>query len=181
MKKTDIKQAILLRGKEKSLSRRHPWLFSGALKSVDKDIEEGDVVRVVSNYGDFLCVGHWQSGSIAVKILSFEDIEIDFDFILQRVQKAVELRRDMGLFDDKDTTIFRLVNGEGDFLPSLIADYYEGLVVLQFHSVGMWRLREEIVEAFKQVLQADCKAVFSKSSSTLPKQCKFGTKDEFLF
>ena len=181
MKKADIKQAILLRGKEKSLSRRHPWLFSGALKSVDKDIEEGDVVRVVSNYGDFLCVGHWQSGSIAVKILSFEDIEIDFDFILQRVQKAVEVRRDMGLFDDKDTTIFRLINGEGDFLPSLIADYYEGLVVLQFHSVGMWRLREEIVEAFKQVLQADCRAVFSKSSSTLPKQCKSGTKDEFLF
>lgn len=181
MKKEDIKQAILFRGKEKSLSRLHPWLFSGALKSVDKDMEEGDVVRVVSSNGDFLCTGHWQSGSIAVKILSFEDIDINFDFVLQRVQKAVGLRRDMGLFDDKDTTIFRLVNGEGDFLPSLIADYYDGLVVLQFHSVGMWRLKEEIVEAFRQVLQADCKAVFSKSSSTLPKQCKISTKDEFLF
>lgn len=177
----NVKQAILLDGKEKSLSRRHPWLFSGALKRVEKGVQEGDVVRVISNKGDFLCVGLWQSGSIAIKILSFEDVEINYGFIVERVRKAVELRRLCGLFDDRDTTIFRLVNGEGDFLPSLIADYYEGLVVLQFHSVGMWRLREVIVGAFKEVLQADCKAVFSKSSSTLPKQSGISAKDEFLF
>jgi len=177
----NVKQAILLDGKEKSLYRRHPWLFSGALKSVEKGVQEGDVIRVVSNKGDFLCVGLWQSGSIAIKILSFEDVEINYGFMVERVRKAVELRRLCGLFDDRDTTIFRLVNGEGDFLPSLIADYYEGLVVLQFHSVGMWRLREVIVGAFKEVLQADCKAVFSKSSSTLPKQSGISAKDEFLF
>lgn len=177
----NVKQAILLDGKEKSLSRRHPWLFSGALKSVEKGVQEGDVVRVFSNKGDFLCVGLWQSGSIAIKILSFEDVEINYGFMVERVRKAVELRRLCGLFDDGDTTIFRLVNGEGDFLPSLIADYYEGLVVLQFHSVGMWRLKEEIVGAFKEVLQSDCKAVFSKSSSTLPKQSGISAKDEFLF
>jgi len=181
MDKMNVKQAILLDGKEKSLSRRHPWLFSGALKSVEKGVQEGDVVRVFSNKGDFLCVGLWQSGSIAIKILSFEDVEINYGFMVERVRKAVELRRLCGLFDDGDTTIFRLVNGEGDFLPSLIADYYEGLVVLQFHSVGMWRLREEIVGAFKEVLQSDCKAVFSKSSSTLPKQSGISAKDEFLF
>lgn len=177
----NAKQAILLYGKEKSLSRRHPWLFSGALKSVEKGVQEGDVVRVLSNKGDFLCVGLWQSGSIAIKILSFEDVEINYGFMVERVRKAVELRRLCGLFDDGDTTIFRLVNGEGDFLPSLIADYYEGLVVLQFHSVGMWRLKEDIVGAFKEVLQADCKAIFSKSSSTLPKQSGISAKDEFLF
>lgn len=177
----NAKQAILLDGKEKSLSRRHPWLFSGALKSVEKGVQEGDVVRVLSNKGDFLCVGLWQSGSIAIKILSFEDVEINYGFMVERVRKAMELRRLCGLFDDGDTTIFRLVNGEGDFLPSLIADYYEGLVVLQFHSVGMWRLKEEIVGAFKEVLQSDCKAVFSKSSSTLPKQSGISAKDEFLF
>lgn len=177
----NAKQAILLDGKEKSLSRRHPWLFSGALKSVEKGVQEGDVVRVLSNKGDFLCVGLWQSGSIAIKILSFEDVEINYGFMVERVRKAVELRHLCGLFDDGDTTIFRLVNGEGDFLPSLIADYYEGLVVLQFHSVGMWRLKEEIVGAFKEVLQSDCKAVFSKSSSTLPKQSGISAKDEFLF
>lgn len=177
----NVKQAILLDGKEKSLSRRHPWLFSGALKSVEKGVQEGDMVRVFSNKGDFLCVGLWQSGSIAIKILSFEDVEINYGFMVERVRKAVELRCLCGLFDDGDTTIFRLVNGEGDFLPSLIADYYEGLVVLQFHSVGMWRLREEIVGAFKEVLQSDCKAVFSKSSSTLPKQSGISAKDEFLF
>lgn len=181
MDNMNAKQAILLDGKEKSLSRRHPWLFSGALKSVEKGVQEGDVVRVLSNKGDFLCVGLWQSGSIAIKILSFEDVEINYGFMVERVRKAVELRRLCGLFDDGDTTIFRLVNGEGDFLPSLIADYYEGLVVLQFHSVGMWRLREEIVGAFKEVLQSDCKAVFSKSSSTLPKQSGISAKDEFLF
>lgn len=181
MDKMNVKQAILLDGKEKSLSRRHPWLFSGALKSVEKGVQEGDVVRVFSNKGDFLCVGLWQSGSIAIKILSFEDLEINYGFMVERVRKAVELRRLCGLFDDGDTTIFRLVNGEGDFLPSLIADYYEGLVVLQFHSVGMWRLKEEIVGAFKEVLQSDCKAVFSKSSSTLPKQSGISAKDEFLF
>lgn len=177
----NVKQAILLDGKEKSLSRRHPWLFSGALKSVEKGVQEGDMVRVFSNKGDFLCVGLWQSGSIAIKILSFEDVEINYGFMVERVRKAMELRRLCGLFDDGDTTIFRLVNGEGDFLPSLIADFYEGLVVLQFHSVGMWRLREEIVGAFKEVLQSDCKAVFSKSSSTLPKQSGISAKDEFLF
>lgn len=177
----NVKQAILLDGKEKSLSRRHPWLFSGALKSVEKGVQEGDVVRVFSNKGDFLCVGLWQSGSIAIKILSFEDVEINYGFMVERVRKAMELRRLCGLFDDGDTTIFRLVNGEGDFLPSLIADFYEGLVVLQFHSVGMWRLKEEIVGAFKEVLQSDCKAVFSKSSSTLPKQSGISAKDEFLF
>lgn len=177
----NAKQAILLDGKEKSLSRRHPWLFSGALKSVEKGVQEGDVVRVFSNKGDFLCVGLWQSGSIAIKILSFEDVEINYGFMVERVRKAVELRRLCGLFDDGDTTIFRLVNGEGDFLPSLIADYYEGLVVLQFHSVGMWRLKEEIVGTFKEVLQSDCKAVFSKSSSTLSKQSGISAKDEFLF
>lgn len=181
MDNMNAKQAILLDGKEKSLSRRHPWLFSGALKSVEKGVQEGDVVRVLSNKGDFLCVGLWQSGSIAIKILSFEDVEINHGFMVERVRKAVELRRLCGLFDDGDTTIFRLVNGEGDFLPSLIADYYEGLVVLQFHSVGMWRLKEEIVGAFKEVLQSDCKAVFSKSSSTLPKQSGISAKDEFLF
>lgn len=177
----NVKQAILLDGKEKSLSRRHPWLFSGALKSVEKGVQEGDMVRVFSNKGDFLCVGLWQSGSIAIKILSFEDVEVNYGFMVERVRKAVELRRLCGLFDDGDTTIFRLVNGEGDFQPSLIADYYEGLVVLQFHSVGMWRLKEEIVGAFKEVLQSDCKAVFSKSSSTLPKQSGISAKDEFLF
>ena len=93
MDNMNAKQAILLDGKAKSLSRRHPWLFSGALKSVEKGVQEGDVVRVLSNKGDFLCVGLWQSGSIAIKILSFEDVEINYGFMVERVRKAVELRR----------------------------------------------------------------------------------------
>lgn len=178
---TNPKRAILLRGKEKSLSRKHPWIFSGALKSKDKDIEEGDLVRVFSSEGEFLCIGHWQNGSIAVKVLSFENERIDYGFVLERIRTAVELRQTIGMFTDKDTTIFRLVNGEGDFMPSLIADYYDGLVVVQFHSIGMYLLKEEIVQALKEILQDNCKAIYCKSSSTLPKQEGIIAKDEFMF
>ena len=178
---THTKQAILYSGKEKSLSRRHPWIFSGALKHHDKDIEEGDIVRVFSDKGEFLCIGHWQNGSIAIKILSFEDEPINQDFVSRRIRAAVSMRRLQGLFTDEHTTIFRLVNGEGDFMPSLIVDYYDGLVVVQFHGVGMYRLKEEIKKALQDTLQSNCKAIYCKSSSTLPKQEGIIAKDEFMF
>ncbi len=171
----------LLKGKERSISRRHPWLFSGAIAKRDKDLQDGDLVRVEDCAGRFLCSGFWQSGTIAVKILSFEDRAIDYDFIFQRVRHAVEYRSGLGFFADKDTTIFRLINGEGDFMPSLIADYYKGLIVLQFHSLGMWRFSEEITRALQETLGERCKAIFNKSSSALSRQCGVGSKDEFLF
>lgn len=177
----ESKQVKLYGGKEKSLSRKHPWLFSGAVKYRDKDIAEGDIVRVFSDKGEFLCTGYWQNGSIAIKILSFEDEAINQDFISQRVRAAVDLRRLNGFFSDSKTTIFRLINGEGDFMPSLIADYYDGLVVVQFHSIGMYLLKEEIVQALKDTLQSNCKAIYCKSSSTLPKQEGIIAKDEFMF
>ncbi len=175
------KAVRLHKGKERSISRRHPWLFSGAIASRDKDLQEGDLVRVEDFAGRFLCAGFWQSGTIAVKILSFEDRAIDYGFIVQRVRQAVEYRRSLGFFSDNGTTIFRLINGEGDFMPSLIADYYKGLVVLQFHSLGMWRFSGEIVSALKETLGENCKAIFNKSSSTLSRQCGVGSKDEFLY
>ncbi len=174
------KTVILHRGKEKSLSRRHPWIFSGAIYYKDKDLSEGDVVRVLSFEEAFLCVGLYQGGSIAVKVLGFEDRDVDYPFILSKVEAAVGLRRAIGLFSDPETTIFRLINGEGDFLPSLIADYYDGLVVLQFHSLGMWRLSGMIVKALRETLGQSLKAVFNKSSSTLRFGGTEGAKDGFL-
>lgn len=176
-----VKTVVLHRGKQRSLSRRHPWIFSGAIYHKDKDLSEGDVVRVLSFEKEFLCVGLYQGGSIAVKVLGFEDGQVDYPFILRKVEVAVGLRRALGLFSDPATSIFRLINGEGDFLPSLIADYYDGLVVLQFHSAGMWRLSGLIVRAIKETLGENLKAIFNKSSSTLRSSGSDGVKDGFLF
>lgn len=177
----ESKQVKLYGGKEKSLSRKHPWLFSGAVKYRDKDIAEGDIVRVFSDKGEFLCTGYWQNGSIAIKILSFEDEAINQDFISQRVRAAVDLRRLNGFFSDSETTIFRLINGEGDFMPSLIADYYDGLVVLQFHALGMMRLEQYIINALKDCLGDKCKAIYQKSATTLPKEFANQANDGFVY
>lgn len=173
------KRLILLPQKDKSVLRKHPWIFSGALQKPNTTIEEGELVEVYNSKKEYLCVGFWQNASIAVKVLSFQKEEIDYNFILNRVKQAVEYRRSLEFFNNPATNIFRLINAEGDFMPSLIADYYNGLVVLQFHSLGMYNLRNEIVNAIKEVLQEDCKAIFSKSSSTLPKQIS-SESDRFL-
>ncbi|MDR0789360.1 MAG: class I SAM-dependent rRNA methyltransferase [Bacteroidales bacterium] len=177
----NYKRITLSAGKEKSLLRSHPWLFSGAISNIEKEVEEGDLVSVYAADNRFIASGFYQQGSIAVKVLTFEQEDIDERFWLSRVADAITYRKSMGLFDNEDTTIFRLINGEGDFLPSLIADYYEGLVVVQFHSVGMFRNQEHIVAALLEVLGKSCKAIFSKSSSTLPKKGGIFTKDEFIY
>lgn len=176
----NYKRLILLPQKDKSVLRKHPWIFSGALQNSNQNLKEGELVKVYNSKQEYLCVGFWQNASIAVKVLSFEKEEINYDFILNRVRNAVEYRKSLGFFDNSSTNVFRLINAEGDFMPSLIADYYNGLVVLQFHSVGMLNLQEEIVNAIKEVLQENCIAVFSKSSSTLPKQIS-SENDKFLF
>ncbi|MBR1769550.1 MAG: class I SAM-dependent rRNA methyltransferase [Bacteroidales bacterium] len=174
-----MKKAVLFKGKEKSLERKHPWLFSGAIQNKDKDLQEGDAVEVYSASGDFLCVGHWQNETIAVKILSFQKENIDFDFFNKRIALAVNYRKTLGLFNDKTTTILRLINAEGDNLPGLIADWYEGNVVLQFHSVGMYLMKELIVKALIDNIP-QIKSIFSKSSSTLGRNKNVQAKDEFL-
>lgn len=174
------KRLILLPQKDKSVLRKHPWIFSGALQKSKTEIKEGEFVEVYNSNKDFLCVGFWQNASIAVKVLSFEKEQINYDFVLNRIKQAYDYRKSLGFFSNPSTNIFRLINAEGDFMPSLIADYYNGLIVLQFHSVGMLNLQEYIVKALQEVLQENCKAIFSKSSSTLPKQNE-GETDRFLF
>ncbi len=174
-----MKSIVLQKGKEKSLNRLHPWLFSGAIKTKDKDIKEGDLVCLFSSSMQYLASGYYQDESIAVKILTFENEEINQDFFNKRVLSAIEYRRSLGWFSDKENTMFRLINAEGDFLPGLIADYYDNKIVIQFHSIGMYLLRNMIATAIKENLKVE--VIYSKSSNTLPHTTNILPKDEILF
>ena len=157
----------LSRGKEESLRRFHPWVFSGAIHSMDENIEEGDTVSVVAADGSPLGVGHYQIGSIAVRMLSDKDIKIDSEFYRSRLQNAARLRRSLGLIRP-DNNAFRLVHGEGDFLPGLIIDVYGPTAVLQAHSAGMHYARQIIAQALVELPDMGIKNVYYKSETTLP-------------
>lgn len=179
MEPNNIKQIRLRPKKEESLKRFHPWVFSGAIASLPDDIAEGEIVKVFSSQNEFLGVGHYQIGSIAVRILSFSDVEINLDFYEQRISSAYRLRLDNGLISDLNHT-YRLIHGEGDNLPGLIVDVYEKSAVIQAHSVGMDSDKETIVEAIKNVFGDDIKNVFYKSEGTLPFKADIEVKDRYL-
>ncbi|MCQ2295035.1 MAG: class I SAM-dependent rRNA methyltransferase [Bacteroidales bacterium] len=163
-------QLILAPGKEKSVLRRHPWIFSGAVRKRVGKPQEGDIVDVIGADGQWLAAGHFQDESIVCKVLSFDSPNVDPqqhpDFWRERVQQAVAYRRRLGFFDLPGTNVFRLVHAEGDFLPGLVADYYNGVLVLQAHSVGMHRTFPLLAQLFAEEL--DLKSVFDKSSTTIP-------------
>lgn len=167
-------QLIIAPGKEKALLRRHPWVFSGAVKRVVGEPQEGDLVDVVSPQGEWMAAGHYQNESIICKVLSFDTPQIDEDFFRQRIASAVAYRERLGFFDRKDTNVFRLVHAEGDGLPGLVCDWYNGVLVMQAHSVGMHRLFPLFTDLFRDLLGDRLKAVFDKSSATVPKGCQDG-------
>ena len=185
------KTIILKKGKESSLLRFHPWIFSGAIQAIDDDVEEGDTVRVLSHDKKFLAVGHYQIGSIAVRVLSFEDITIDGDFWRERLQKAYEVRKAIGVIrkpsassvriDKNVNTTYRLVHGEGDNLPGLIIDIYDDTAVMQAHSVGMHVCRQEIAEALVDVMGQSLHAIYYKSETTLPFKANLGQENGFIY
>ena len=149
-------KAILKKGREESLFRFHPWVFSGAIAQVAGNPAEGDIVAIHASDGSFLAYGHWQIGSIAVRILSFDDSALRPDFWEVSLARALKVRAAAGLAcqsldGDRVTNCYRLVHGEGDNLPGLIIDYYDGVCVLQAHSVGMFRAKKQICEALKIV------------------------------
>ncbi|MCQ2201502.1 MAG: class I SAM-dependent rRNA methyltransferase [Bacteroidales bacterium] len=158
----------LKQGKEQSLQRFHPWIFSGAIQKMDGTPQEGDVVEVTDALGSFLAIGHYQIGTIAVRVLSFEPVAIDQAFYNQRISEAFEMRRKLGLIGNPQTNAFRLIHGEGDRLPGLVIDMYNGTAVVQMHSVGMYVQRALIEEALKTVLGDNIKAIYNKSEGTLP-------------
>ena len=170
----------LKKGKEESLNRFHPWIFSGAILKKDDDIEEGEVVKVYTYDKRFIALGHYQIGSIAVRVLSFSDTEISLSFWVSRLQSAFNMRKAIGLADLSDNNTFRLVHGEGDNLPGLIIDCYGTTAVMQAHSVGMHRQRHEICEALKQVMGNRIESVYYKSEATLPYKADLGQENEFL-
>jgi len=183
----EYKTIILKKGKEGSLYRNHPWIFSGAIYQIDSGVEEGEVVRVVTYQGDFLAVGHWQVGSIAVRVLSFEDKQIDDTFYAERLAMAWDVRHRIGLIRNEVSegsainNTYRLVHGEGDNLPGLIIDIYSGTAVVQAHSVGMHRDRMIIANALQNMMGDALQAIYYKSESTLPFKAELGQENGFLW
>lgn len=159
---------ILKYGKDKSLYRRHPWVFSGAVQRVEGKPAEGDLADVCSADGQYLATGHYQNDSIILKVLRFGNPEIDADFWRERLRQAVAYREALGLWQRKDTNVFRLIHSEGDGLSGLVADYYNGIVVLQAHSEGMHRAYPQLVPLLQEILGSRLLAVYDKSSATLP-------------
>ena len=174
-----IKTIKLKKGKEDSLLRFHPWVFSGAVESTPTDIEEGDIVKVVSNDNRFIGVGHFQIGSIAVRILSFEDTSIDLTFFEERLSAAYDLRKTLNLIRH-DNNAFRLVHGEGDFLPGLIVDVYGNTAVVQAHSPGMHFARNTIAQALVGLKDAGIKNVYYKSETTLPFKAQLDPQNDYI-
>ena len=171
-----MKQVRLRKGKEESLKRFHPWVFSGAIASVDEGITEGEIVRVVTNSGDFIAVGHYQEGSIAVRVLTFSDVQIDDEFWHSRLVSALKMRQAIGIADNPNNNTYRLVHGEGDNLPGLIIDVYDETAVMQAHSIGMHLCRKEIARALNEVMNGRVKHIYYKSETTLP----FMTADDMI-
>ncbi len=163
-----MKQVRLRKGKEESLKRFHPWVFSGAIASIDEGITEGEVVRVVTNSGDFIAVGHYQEGSIAVRVLTFSDVQIDDEFWHSRLASALKMRQAIGIADNPDNNTYRLVHGEGDNLPGLIIDVYGKTAVMQAHSIGMHLCRKAVARALKDVMESRISHIYYKSETTLP-------------
>jgi 23S rRNA (cytosine1962-C5)-methyltransferase len=157
----------LLPGKEKSLERRHPWIFSGALKKQDNPLESGSVVTVTDHRGNFMAIGHFQKdASIAVRVLSFEDLAIDSDFWMDTVRKARAFRDTLGLTENTDTNAYRLIHGEGDGVPGLIIDIYNQTAVIQSHSDGILRSLTDIADAIKQVYSNEITTIYARPESS---------------
>lgn len=171
----------LKKGKEESLKRFHPWIFSGAILRMDDGIEEGELVKVVTFHREFIAIGHYQIGSIAVRVLSFRDITIDQEFWKSRLKAALDMRIAIGIADNPTNNTYRLVHGEGDMLPGLIIDCYGKTAVMQAHSVGMHVERLPICEALRSVMGSRIEHVFYKSETTLPFKAELGQQDGFLY
>ena len=172
---------ILKKGREESLKRFHPWVFSGAIAQIVGEPAEGDVVEVCGQDGKFLAAGHYQIGSIAVRVLSFESGVINDDYWKSMLSRALAVRVATGLADSETTNCYRLVHGEGDNLPGLVIDWYDGVCVMQAHSAGMFRAKKQIAQALVEIYGDKLKAVYDKSSGTAPFKAGLDLVDGYLY
>uniref|UniRef100_UPI0028EB4156 class I SAM-dependent rRNA methyltransferase n=1 Tax=Segatella salivae TaxID=228604 RepID=UPI0028EB4156 len=175
------KSIYLKKGKEESLNRFHPWIFSGAIRHMDEGIEEGEIVNVYTYSNDFIAVGHYQIGSITVRVLSFSNIEINHDYWCKRLEAAFKMRQSISIADSFENNTYRLVHGEGDYLPGLVIDCYGETAVMQAHSVGMHVCREDICRALIEVMGGRIKHVYYKSETTLPYKAELGQENGFIY
>ena len=173
------KKITLRRGKEESLKRFHPWVFSGAIATADDTIEEGDIVSVFAADGTHIGNGHYQVGSIMVRILAWGDTAIDDDFYAERLAQAWRVRQALGLVRP-DNNSYRLVHGEGDFLPGLVIDIYGNTAVIQAHSPGMHFARKSIARALVDLPGANVNNVYYKSETTLPFKAHLDPENQYL-
>jgi 23S rRNA (cytosine1962-C5)-methyltransferase len=171
---------VLKSGKEQSIRRFHPWIFSGAIKKIYGNPLEGDLVDIYDNDNEFLAVGHYAPSSISVRILSFEPVLPDIDFFREKIKKAIIYRKALGIIGNPDINVFRLIHGEGDGLPGLIVDYYDGVAVMQMHSIGFYRIRKEIASIVADLMQDRIIAVYDKSVGTIPHMSGVIATNEFL-
>jgi 23S rRNA (cytosine1962-C5)-methyltransferase len=171
---------VLKSGKEQSLRRFHPWVFSGAIKKTYGNPVEGDLVEVYDNKNSFLAVGHYAPSSIAVRVLSFDPVTPDISFFRQKIERAIAYRKAINIIDNDQINVFRLIHGEGDGLPGLIVDYYNGVAVMQMHSLGFYRIRLEIASILAELLDGRITAVYDKSEGTIPHMSGVTATNEFL-
>ena len=175
------KSIYLKKGKEESLNRFHPWIFSGAIHHMDDNIEEGEFVNIFTASNEFIAVGHYQIGSIAIRVLTFSKVEISYDFWCDRLSSALKMRQNVGIADNNVNNTYRLVHGEGDYLPGLVIDCYGETAVMQAHSVGMHVCRKEICRALIKVMGERIKHVYYKSETTLPFKAELGQENGFMY
>ena len=172
---------VLKSGKEQSVKRYHPWLFSGAIKKIYGNPAEGDLVDVFDNKDNFLALGHYQPSSIAVRILSFEQVNPDISFFREKIKRAISYRKSLGIIGNPSTNVYRLIHGEGDGLPGLIVDFYNGVAVIQMHSLGFYRIRREISALLVEELKDQIVAVYDKSEGTIPHMSGAEAVNEYLY
>lgn len=175
------KSIYLKKGKEESLNRFHPWIFSGAIHHIDNNIEEGEFVNVFTASNDFIAVGHYQVGSIAVRVLTFSELEINHAFWCKRLESALKMRQSVGIADNETNNTYRLVHGEGDNLPGLVIDCYGETAVMQAHSVGMHVCREDVSRALIEIMGERIKHIYYKSETTLPFKAELGQENGFIY
>ena len=176
-----MKKVTLKPTKEKSLLRKHPWVFSGAIKKIDENILDGDVVKIFTNKDKYLATGHYTEGNISVRIFDFENKEIDEEFWKEKIKNALQQRKET-LKIDKNNNVYRLIHAEGDYLPGFICDIYNEVAVFQFHSIGMWKIRGLFTEIVKELLP-NIELIYDKSVKTIPKKHieEFSVKDGYLY
>ncbi len=174
-------KVVLKSGKDQSLRRFHPWVFSGAIKKIYGEPAEGDIVSVYDNKDEFLGLGHYQIGSIAIRIVSFTELEINDQFWEEKIRKAYQLRVDQGLVSDETTNAYRLVHAEGDNMPGLIIDMYDDTAVVQMHSVGMYLIKNTIDEILKRIFGDQLNAIYNKSEGTIPYKANVNPENGYTF